>query len=80
MPVANDIAHWRAQIFARLLLVVFLGLCRVLFRSAFRYDPDRAAQIAALHEGDAIRDRRLLALGLAVLGAVTAALSQWSPR
>ena len=28
MAVANDIAHWRAQIFARLLLVVFLlGLC-----------------------------------------------------
>ena len=24
VPVANDIAHWRAQIFARLLLVVFL--------------------------------------------------------
>ncbi|MGW4292579.1 SLC13 family permease [Micromonospora chersina] len=59
--------------FVVLLLVVFLGLCRVLFRSAFRYDPDRAAQIAALHEGDAIRDRRLLVLGLAVLGAVTAA-------
>jgi diguanylate cyclase (GGDEF)-like protein len=28
VAVANDIAHWRAQIFARLLLVVFLlGLC-----------------------------------------------------
>lgn len=59
--------------FVALLLVVFLGLCRVLFRDAFRYDPERAAQIAALHEGDAIRDRRLLVLGLAVLGAVTAA-------
>jgi Na+/H+ antiporter NhaD/arsenite permease-like protein len=59
--------------FIALLLVVFLGLCRVLFRSAFRYDPARAAQIAQLNEADAIRDRRLLVLGLLVLGAVTAA-------
>ncbi|MBM0257343.1 ArsB/NhaD family transporter [Micromonospora sp. 4G55] len=59
--------------FIALLLLVFLGLCRVLFRSAFRYDPERAAEIAALREADAIRDRRLLVLGLAVLGAVTAA-------
>ncbi|HYN92728.1 MAG TPA: ArsB/NhaD family transporter [Pilimelia sp.] len=55
------------------LLVVFVGLCRVLFRSAFRYDPQRAAQIAALAERDAIRDKRLLAISLAVLTVVTAA-------
>ncbi|WP_406045866.1 ArsB/NhaD family transporter [Micromonospora sp. NBC_00898] len=59
--------------FIALLLVVFVGLCRVLFRRAFRYDPQRAAQIAALRERDAIRDRRLLVLSLAVLAAVTAA-------
>ncbi|ASW55329.1 SLC13 family permease [Plantactinospora sp. KBS50] len=59
--------------FVLLVLVVFLGLCRVLFRSAFRYDPERAAQIATLRESDAIRDRRLLVLGMAVLAAVTAA-------
>jgi len=57
--------------FIVLVTVVFLGLCRWLFRSAFRYDPDRAAAVAALREADAIRDRRLLAVSLAVLGAVT---------
>jgi Na+/H+ antiporter NhaD/arsenite permease-like protein len=56
-----------------LLLVLFLGLCRVLFRSAFAYDPRRAAQIAALDEREAIGDRRLLAVSLVVLTAVTAA-------
>jgi Na+/H+ antiporter NhaD/arsenite permease-like protein len=55
------------------LLVVFIGLCRVLFRSAFRYDPERAAQIATLRERDAIRDGRLLVVSMVVLAAVTAA-------
>ena len=56
-----------------LLVVVFLLLCRFLFRSAFRYDPQRAEQIALLNERDAIRDGRLLAVSLAVLALVTAA-------
>jgi len=56
-----------------LLLVVFVGLCRILFRSAFVYDPDRAAQIATLRERDAIRDPRLLVVSMLVLAAVTAA-------
>jgi len=56
-----------------LLMVVFVGLCRVLFRSAFRYDPQRAAEIASLRERDAIQDGRLLVVSLAVLGVVTAA-------
>jgi Na+/H+ antiporter NhaD/arsenite permease-like protein len=56
-----------------LLLVVFVGLCRILFRSAFTYDPDRAAQIATLRERDAIRDPRLLVVSMLVLAAVTAA-------
>jgi Na+/H+ antiporter NhaD/arsenite permease-like protein len=55
------------------LLVVFVGLCRVLFRSAFVYDPDRAKSIAALRERDAIRDVRLLVVSLVVLAVVTAA-------
>jgi Na+/H+ antiporter NhaD/arsenite permease-like protein len=59
--------------FVILLMVVFIGLCRILFRSAFRYDADRAAQIAALRERDAIRDGRLLVLSMAVLTVVTAA-------
>ena len=54
-------------------MIVFVGLCRWLFRSAFRYDPARAATIAQLRERDAIRDPRLLAISLAVLVMVTAA-------
>jgi Na+/H+ antiporter NhaD/arsenite permease-like protein len=56
-----------------LLLVVFVGLCRILFRSAFRYDPERAAHIATLRERDAIRDGRLLLVSMVVLAVVTAA-------
>ena len=56
-----------------LVMIVFVGLCRWLFRSAFRYDPARAATIAQLRERDAIRDPRLLAISLAVLVMVTAA-------
>ncbi len=59
--------------FVALALVVFIGLCRVMFRHAFRYDPQRAAQIAALRERDAIRDGRLLVVSLAVLALVTVA-------
>jgi Na+/H+ antiporter NhaD/arsenite permease-like protein len=55
------------------LLVVFVGLCRWLFRSAFSYDPDRASAVMALSERDAIRDKRLLTISLAVLTVVTAA-------
>ena len=53
------------------LLVVFVGLCRLLFRAAFRYDPERVAAVMALRERDAIRDRRLLVVSLAVLALVT---------
>lgn len=53
-----------------LLLVVFVGLCRVLFRSAFRYDPERVADVMALDEREVIRDRGLLVRSLVVLAAV----------
>jgi Na+/H+ antiporter NhaD/arsenite permease-like protein len=56
-----------------LLIIVFCGLCRWLLRSAFRYDPDLAAEIMELEEREAIADRRLLAQGLAVLGVVIVA-------
>lgn len=56
-----------------LLMVVYVGLCRWLFRSAFRYDAERAEAVMMLHERDALRDRRLLVISLVVLGAVTAA-------
>ena len=57
--------------FVAVLLLVFTGLCRILFRRSFRYDPKRAAAVMALREREAIRDVRLLIIGLAVLAAVT---------
>jgi Na+/H+ antiporter NhaD/arsenite permease-like protein len=59
--------------FVAVVLIVFVALCRWLFRSALRPDPTRAEQIAALRERDAIRDRRLLVISLVVLGVVLAA-------
>jgi Na+/H+ antiporter NhaD/arsenite permease-like protein len=50
---------------------VLLLLCRVMFRSAFTYDPERVAEVMALDEYAAIKDRRLLWLSLVVLGVVT---------
>ncbi|WP_043635135.1 ArsB/NhaD family transporter [Nonomuraea candida] len=55
------------------LMVVFVGLCRVLFRRSFRYDPARAAEIMSLNEREAIKDRRLLAQSLVVLVLVLVA-------
>jgi Na+/H+ antiporter NhaD/arsenite permease-like protein len=59
--------------FVVVLLVVFIGMCRIMFRRAFAYDPERTAQIMALRERDAIRDGRLLIVSLAVLAVVTVA-------
>jgi len=53
-----------------ILMVVFIGMCRVLFRSAFVYDEDRVAAVMALEEREAIRDRGLLVRSLIVLVAV----------
>ncbi|WP_182875966.1 ArsB/NhaD family transporter [Microbispora sp. H10670] len=55
------------------LTAVFIGLCRVLFRRAFRYDPERAAEIMQLDEKAAIEDRVMLVQSLSVLGVVVAA-------
>ncbi|MGP3920836.1 SLC13 family permease [Nonomuraea sp. 10N515B] len=55
------------------LMVVFIGMCRFLFRKYFRYDPDRAAEVMALNEREAIADRKLLWQSLAVLALVMAA-------
>ena len=52
------------------LMVVFIGLCRMLFRSAFTYDPDRVAALMALDEREVIRDRPLLLRSGIVLVAV----------
>ena len=53
-----------------ILLVVFIGLCRVLFRSAFTYDPERVAALMALDEREVIKDRPLLLRSGIVLVAV----------
>jgi Na+/H+ antiporter NhaD/arsenite permease-like protein len=55
-----------------LLLIVYIGLCRWLFRDSFRYDPERAAEVLQLRERDAIENGRLLALSGAVLAVVLA--------
>jgi len=55
-----------------LLLIVFVGLCRWLFRSAFQYDAERAAAVMTLDEREVIRDRGLLLRCLVVLAAVMA--------
>jgi Na+/H+ antiporter NhaD/arsenite permease-like protein len=52
------------------LLIVFIGLCRWLFRDAFRYDPERVDEVMELDEREAIADRRLLIRCLLVLGGV----------
>ncbi|MGI8646598.1 MAG: ArsB/NhaD family transporter [Nocardioides sp.] len=55
------------------LMVIFLLMCRWLFRSAFDYDPERVALVMALNEREAIKDRPLLVKSLAVLALVVAA-------
>ncbi len=56
-----------------LLLLVFLGLCRLMFRGAFTYRPEKVARVMALDEREAISDPGLLVRGLGVLALVTAA-------
>lgn len=55
------------------LMVVFVGMCRVMFRSAYVYDEKRVAGIMALREREAISDPRLLVVSLVVLTLVTVA-------
>lgn len=53
------------------LVIAFLGLCRIMFRDAFRNaPPPPAAEIAGLRPGEAITDRGLLVRCLLVLTAV----------
>ncbi|MGQ4383482.1 SLC13 family permease [Streptomyces sp. SAS_270] len=67
----NDFLVHLAPLIA-LLLVVLVALCRVMFRKTFVYDGDRAAEIMALEEREAIKDPRLLIQGLIVLALVVA--------
>ncbi|GAA1382817.1 SLC13 family permease [Catellatospora chokoriensis] len=68
----NDFLNVMAPIVV-VLLVVFLGLCRWLFRDAFRSDNAKIASVMAMRERDAIRNPRLLAISLVFLALVLAA-------
>ncbi|GHJ38515.1 SLC13 family permease [Streptomyces sp. TS71-3] len=67
----NDFLDHLAPL-AVVLVITLLLLCRVMFRTSFRYDGDRAAEIMALEEREAIKDPRLLVQGLIVLTLVVA--------
>jgi Na+/H+ antiporter NhaD/arsenite permease-like protein len=54
------------------LLVVFVGLCWLLFRKQLRFDATRAERVMALNEREAIRDVPLLIKSLSVLVLVLA--------
>jgi Na+/H+ antiporter NhaD/arsenite permease-like protein len=54
-------------------MVAFVLVSRVLFASAFRHDPSRAASVMTLDEREAIRDPVALVRGLVVLGLVLVA-------
>ncbi|MBB5959570.1 Na+/H+ antiporter NhaD/arsenite permease-like protein [Saccharothrix tamanrassetensis] len=56
--------------FVVVLMAVFVVVCRWLFRDAFRYDEKRVAEVMALSEREAIRDRTLLVQSLVVLALV----------
>ncbi len=58
--------------FAVIMTVILIFLCRWLFRASFTSDPERVAEVMALSEGEAIRDRTLLYQCLVVLGLVMA--------
>ena len=55
---------------AALALAVFVAMLPLLFRGSFGVDPDRVADVMALNEREAIKDRRLLIICGAVLAAV----------
>ena len=56
--------------FIVVLMVAFVVVCRWLFRDAFHYDEERVAEVMALSEREAIRDKRLLWQSLGVLALV----------
>ncbi|MEP6482100.1 MAG: ArsB/NhaD family transporter [Rhodoglobus sp.] len=67
----NDFVVNLAPIVA-ILLVVFVGMCWLLFRKQLHYDAERAARVMALNEREAIRDVPLLIKSLSVLALVLA--------
>lgn len=58
-----------------LLIVVFVGMCWLMFRKKLRYDPDKVESIMVLRERDAIKDPLLLTISLVILGLVLVSFS-----
>lgn len=67
----NDFIVNLAPIIA-ILLVVFIGLCWLMFRTQLTYDAARVERVMELNEREAIRDVPLLVKALIVLGLVLA--------
>lgn len=67
----NDFIINLAPIVA-VLLVVFIGMCWLMFRKQLNYDATRVERVMALNEREAIRDVPLLIKSLAVLALVLA--------
>jgi Na+/H+ antiporter NhaD/arsenite permease-like protein len=65
----NDFLIHLAPVVA-VLLLAFLGLCRIMFRDTFSGAPPHAAEITDLRASDAITDRPLLVRCLIVLAGV----------
>lgn len=55
-----------------ILIVIFIGVARIMFRNAFSYDAERAAKVMELDEREEIHDKPLLTKSLIVLGLVLA--------
>ncbi|RZS36881.1 Na+/H+ antiporter NhaD/arsenite permease-like protein [Herbihabitans rhizosphaerae] len=58
--------------FVVVMMIVYIAVCRWLFRDAFTVDEERVAEVMALSERDAIRDKVLLVQSLVVLTLVLA--------
>ncbi len=56
--------------FVVVMMIVFVFVCRWLFRDAFHYDEERVAEVMALEEREAIRDKTLLWQSMVVLALV----------
>ncbi len=67
----NDFIVNLAPIVA-VLLLVFIGLCWLLFRKQLRFDPERVERVMALNPREAIRNVPLLVKSLVVIGLVLA--------
>ncbi|ALV50642.1 ArsB/NhaD family transporter [Streptomyces althioticus] len=52
------------------LMIIFVLMCRVMFRKAFHYDPERAASLMELDPKAEIKDKRLLLISGVVIVAV----------